>query len=129
MKVSELIEKLKKLDPDLTVTLSDSEYGDEAIDDLHIIEDAHVSGWDMATVVQLSGKNLTKEDIDPKYFFPQEPPVYKPSPMMDNLKVVYDSMVQRDMMYLVQDIPRPVDAKYVTFKIHNNRNDKNDTST
>ena len=128
MKVKELIEKLKEFDPDLTVTLSDSEWGDEAVDDVRIIEDAHVSGWDEATVVQLGGKNLIKEDIDPKFFHPKEPPVYKPSPIMDNLKVIYDSTMKPGTMILFDGKPKPTGA-WIEFPIHNNRNDKNDTST
>lgn len=124
MKVSDLIEKLKEFDPELTVTLSDSEWGDEAVDDIQIVEDAHVSGWDEATVIQLSGKNLTKEDIDPKYFHPKEPPVYTPNPILDNLKVIYDSAVPKNTIFFVSDKPKPVDQKYVTFPIHNERTDK-----
>ena len=120
MKVKELIEKLKEFDPELTVCVSDSEYGNQAVDDVDIIEDAWVY-WDKATVLQLSGNDLRKEDIDPKYFFPQERPEYKPSPIMDNLKLVYDSAMKPGTMFLMSKTPPPIDMKYITFPIHNHR--------
>ena len=123
MKVKELIEKLKEFDPELTVTHSDSEYGSMTIDDVYINNDTWVY-WDKATVLNLSGNDITEKDIDPKYFRKQERPVHKPSPIMDalneNLKVIYDSAIPKGTILFLGN-PPPAKDGVVEFKIIKDR--------
>lgn len=96
MKVKELIEKLQAFDPELTVTYSDSEYGDYTPSDIDVYEDAWVS-WDKATVLRLGGDEVREADIDPKYFKKQERPKHSPTPFMDSLLDVYRSQLQSQL--------------------------------
>jgi hypothetical protein len=89
MKVKDLIAKLQEFDPELTVVIPDSEYGDTTVSEVNIVKDTYVY-WDKATTLQLSGNDLTKEDIDPKYFFPQE----RPAPRADGFMKGYQRLLQ-----------------------------------
>ncbi len=122
MKVKELIEKLQQFDPELTVTFPDSEDGEQVVTDVDICEDTWVS-WDKATTLHLYGDYIEKSHIDPKYFKPQERPVYKPNLILDNLKTVYDSAVPRGTVFFVDKPPLNKDGN-VEFKIINKRDMK-----
>lgn len=125
MKVSELIEKLKTFDPDMTVLIADNEYGPE-----HVTADEEQVMYrypNEAKVVMLredyNAESFEQQDIDEKYVIKKDLPkmrqYYPSSPLDGLLKVIYDSSISNQMI-LFNGKPKP-EGGYITFPIHNTR--------
>lgn len=124
MKVSELIEKLKEVDPDLQVCFPDSEDGTQVVTELE--EGIHYwSGGDKAKVLMFAGDSPYRIEYDEKYItryvIPEGPQRKMHSLLNDYYKVTLDDQLKNQVILFHDNTPKPTEDGFVEFKIIKNR--------